>query len=124
MGKGGRIVCIFTPYVLTIASLICIIMVGLGCTKSSSSTLNDLYFFRVCLAYLSRIPTQMSDRTDSTPGQPQEHYLRSLLHRINSILRRERPDRCFGWRSFRCARGNRRTIQHRGLLCHWSLGLL
>ncbi|PYH98194.1 integral membrane protein [Aspergillus ellipticus CBS 707.79] len=46
MGKGGRIVCIFTPYVLTIASLICIIMVGLGCTKASSNTLNDLYFFR------------------------------------------------------------------------------
>lgn len=49
MGKGGRIVCIFTPYVLTIASLICIIMVGLGCTKSSSSTLDNLYFFRVCI---------------------------------------------------------------------------
>ncbi|RAH44038.1 SUR7/PalI family protein, partial [Aspergillus brunneoviolaceus CBS 621.78] len=49
MGKGGRIVCIFTPYVLTIASLICIIMVGLGCTKSSSSTLDNLYFFRINL---------------------------------------------------------------------------
>lgn len=47
MGKAGRIACIFTPYVLTIASLICIIMVGLGCTKASSSTLNDLYFIRV-----------------------------------------------------------------------------
>lgn len=47
MGKAGRIACIFTPYVLTIASLICIIMVGLGCTKASSSTLNNLYFIRV-----------------------------------------------------------------------------
>jgi hypothetical protein len=47
MGKAGRVACIFTPYVLTIASLICIIMVGLGCTKASSSTLNNLYFMRV-----------------------------------------------------------------------------
>lgn len=48
MGKAGRAICIFTPYVLTIASLVCIIMVGLGCTNSGSSTLNNLYFFRVC----------------------------------------------------------------------------
>lgn len=49
MGKAGRIACIFTPYVLTIASLICIIMVGLGCTKSSDSNLTNLYFLRVSL---------------------------------------------------------------------------
>ncbi|CAI7664502.1 unnamed protein product [Penicillium bialowiezense] len=53
MGKAGRIACIFTPYVLTIASLICIIMVGLGCTKASSSTLNDLYFMRLDLSNMS-----------------------------------------------------------------------
>jgi hypothetical protein len=47
MGKAGRVACIFTPYALTIASLICIIMVGLGCTKASSDTLNNLYFIRV-----------------------------------------------------------------------------
>ncbi|KAF3386761.1 SUR7 family protein pun1 [Penicillium rolfsii] len=49
MGKAGRVACIFTPYVLTIASLICIVMVGLGCTKSSSDTLNNLYFMRINL---------------------------------------------------------------------------
>jgi len=47
MGKAGRIACIFTPYILTIASLICIIIVGLGCTKASDSNLSDLYFVRV-----------------------------------------------------------------------------
>ncbi|OXV10393.1 hypothetical protein Egran_01847 [Elaphomyces granulatus] len=46
MGKAGRIACIFTPYVLTIASLICLILVGLGNTNKDSSTLNNLYFFR------------------------------------------------------------------------------
>jgi hypothetical protein len=56
MGKAGRVACIFTPYVLTIASLICIIMVGLGCTKASSSTLNNLYFMRVsALAHISSL---------------------------------------------------------------------
>jgi hypothetical protein len=49
MGKAGRVACIFTPYALTIASLICIILVGLGCTNKDSSTLNDLYFFRADL---------------------------------------------------------------------------
>ena len=47
MGKGGRVLCIITPYALTIASLVCLIMVGLGCTNSNSGSLNNLYFFRV-----------------------------------------------------------------------------
>ncbi|KAJ5551459.1 hypothetical protein N7535_000591 [Penicillium sp. DV-2018c] len=53
MGKAGRVACIFTPYVLTIASLVCIIFVGLGCTNASSSTLNNLYFLRLDLSNLS-----------------------------------------------------------------------
>ncbi|RHZ62122.1 uncharacterized protein CDV56_100217 [Aspergillus thermomutatus] len=57
MGKGGRIACICTPYALTIASLVCIIMVGLGCTKSSSATLNNLYFFRANLQNLTTSST-------------------------------------------------------------------
>ena len=54
MGKAGRIACIFTPYALTIASLICIVMVGLGCTKASSSTLDNLYFMRINLQNISQ----------------------------------------------------------------------
>lgn len=49
MGKGGRIACIFTPYVLTIASAICLVLVGLGCTQKDSTTLTNLHFFRVSL---------------------------------------------------------------------------
>ena len=45
MGKAGRIACIFTPYMLTIASLVCLILVGLGCTKKG--TLEGLYFAKV-----------------------------------------------------------------------------
>ncbi|KAJ5919802.1 hypothetical protein N7454_009637 [Penicillium verhagenii] len=53
MGKAGRVACIITPYLLTIATLICIILVGLGCTKASSSTLNNLYFMRIDLSNLT-----------------------------------------------------------------------
>lgn len=76
MGKAGRVACIFTPYVLTIASLICIIFVGLGCTKSSSNTLNDLYFMRVSFfGNLSLVPCEhaTNDKTfiDQSPKYQQ-----------------------------------------------------
>ncbi|CAP94829.1 hypothetical protein E8E15_005629 [Penicillium rubens] len=64
MGKAGRVACIFTPYVLTIASLICIIMVGLGCTKASSDTLNNLYFIRLDLSNISQGSAVTSEITD------------------------------------------------------------
>ncbi|KAI4144510.1 MAG: hypothetical protein LQ341_002646 [Variospora aurantia] len=46
MGKAGRFACIFTPMAMTIASLICLIIVGLGGTNKNSGSLNNLYFFR------------------------------------------------------------------------------
>ncbi|KAJ6187210.1 hypothetical protein N7519_002118 [Penicillium mononematosum] len=64
MGKAGRVACIFTPYLLTIASLICIIMVGLGCTKASSDTLNNLYFIRLDLSNISQGSAVTSEITD------------------------------------------------------------
>lgn len=47
MGKLGRIACIFTPYALTIASLICLILVNVGNTNKDNSSLSHLYFFRL-----------------------------------------------------------------------------
>ncbi|KAF1349990.1 SUR7/PalI family-domain-containing protein [Delphinella strobiligena] len=49
MGKAGRAACIFTPMALTIASLVCIILINLGGISKSSSTLNKLYFFEADL---------------------------------------------------------------------------
>ncbi|OGM40480.1 integral membrane protein [Aspergillus bombycis] len=60
MGKGGRVLCIITPYALTIASLVCLIIVGLGCTNSGSSTLNDLYFFRADLQNMTTTASSKS----------------------------------------------------------------
>jgi len=46
MGKTGRFVCIFTPMLLTLASLTFHIMVGLGGTNVSNSYLSNLYFMQ------------------------------------------------------------------------------
>ena len=46
MGKAGRFACIITPMALTFASLICILLVGLGGTNKNDHNLNNLYFFR------------------------------------------------------------------------------
>ncbi|PGH03030.1 hypothetical protein AJ79_07462 [Helicocarpus griseus UAMH5409] len=45
MGKGGRIACIFTPYLLTVGALICLILVALGLYKSSGPMTN-VYFVK------------------------------------------------------------------------------
>lgn len=47
MGKAGRAACIFTPMALSIASLVCIILINLGGYSKSSSTLNSLSFFEI-----------------------------------------------------------------------------
>ncbi|GAD94991.1 integral membrane protein [Paecilomyces variotii No. 5] len=84
MGKAGRIVCIFTPYVLTIASLVCLILVGLGCTNKSSSTLNDLYFFR---ADLQNLTTASSDSNSALSSALSAANLDSdTTDKLNSLL--------------------------------------
>jgi hypothetical protein len=52
MGKAGRIACIFTPFALSVASLICIVLVMSGGLDKKSSTLDQLYFFRTDLSGL------------------------------------------------------------------------
>ncbi|PGH13897.1 hypothetical protein AJ80_06166 [Polytolypa hystricis UAMH7299] len=61
MGKGGRIACIFTPYILTMGALACIIMVGLGVTKPSSP-LNSIYFAKVDLKDIDLNSLGISDQ--------------------------------------------------------------
>jgi hypothetical protein len=56
MGKVGRFACILTPMLLTLAGLICIVIVMIGQlstkdNKAPSTQLGrDLYFFKVCQA--------------------------------------------------------------------------
>ena len=46
MGKLGRFACIFLPMAFSMASLVLLIIVGLGGTNRNSDGLNNLYFFR------------------------------------------------------------------------------
>lgn len=49
MVNAGRVACIFTPFALTIAALVCIILVFLGGSFNRNSTLNDMYFAKLDL---------------------------------------------------------------------------
>ncbi|PGH02358.1 hypothetical protein GX51_04666 [Blastomyces parvus] len=51
MGKGGRIACIFTPYLLSIGALVCLVFVGLGVTNTKAP-LKDIYFVKADLSDL------------------------------------------------------------------------
>ncbi|KAF2703871.1 integral membrane protein-like protein [Pleomassaria siparia CBS 279.74] len=46
MGKAGRFACIFVPMALTIASLLCLILVASGQLNKSNKVQRDLYFFK------------------------------------------------------------------------------
>jgi len=46
MGKAGRLACILTPWALTVASFICLLLVELGGWRTHSPELNSLYFFQ------------------------------------------------------------------------------
>ena len=60
MGKAGRFACIFTPMALTIASLVCLVLVGLGGTNKSNATYNNLYFFRANTSTITVDPKDLS----------------------------------------------------------------
>ena len=48
MGKAGRFACIIVPFLLTLASLLCIILTfAAGQDKGKPSTLSNLYFMKV-----------------------------------------------------------------------------
>ncbi|KAI4250197.1 MAG: hypothetical protein L6R40_000369 [Gallowayella cf. fulva] len=60
MGKAGRFACIGLPMSLTIASLVCLIIVGLGGTNKNNSSLNDLYFFRANTTDINVTPNDVN----------------------------------------------------------------
>ena len=60
MGKAGRFACIFTPMALTIASLVCLIIVALGGTNKNNGFYNDLYFFRANTSDINVDPSSLN----------------------------------------------------------------
>jgi hypothetical protein len=47
MVQAGRVACIFTPFALSIAALVCLVLVFLGGMSEHNNTLGSLYFFKV-----------------------------------------------------------------------------
>lgn len=47
MVNVGRVACIFTPFVLTLASLACVVVFILGGSRERNATLGDLYLAKV-----------------------------------------------------------------------------
>jgi hypothetical protein len=47
MLNAGRVACIFAPFALCLASLVCIILVFLGGWNARSTALGDFYFLKV-----------------------------------------------------------------------------
>ncbi|KAL8730013.1 MAG: hypothetical protein Q9166_004337 [cf. Caloplaca sp. 2 TL-2023] len=68
MGKAGRFACIFTPMALTIASLVCLIIVGLGGTNKNNSTYNSLYFFRANTTNINVSPSDLGVNIPDIPS--------------------------------------------------------
>jgi len=68
MGKVGRFACILTPMCLTLASLICFIIVMLGQTPWKGNNApatalgRDLYFFKANTANITLDPTTIADK--------------------------------------------------------------
>jgi hypothetical protein len=60
MVQAGRVACIFTPFALSIATLVCLILVFLGGMSEHNNTLGNLYFFKV-----SGLETTLRQHTDS-----------------------------------------------------------
>lgn len=70
MGNVGRFFCVALPFILTAASIICMLIVGLtGVTK----TAGDLYMFRVNLTDLSISPASIASIADTITSRSDWH---------------------------------------------------
>jgi len=63
MGKIGRIACIATPGVLTVASLLCLLIVFLAGQNKNDANLRSLYFFRADTTSLKQNVTKAAGVT-------------------------------------------------------------
>ena len=61
MVNPGRVACLSLPFVLTVASLTCLVLVFLAGTAQHNSTLDGLYFFKVRTVAFPRIRVKLID---------------------------------------------------------------
>ncbi|PSN70189.1 integral membrane protein [Corynespora cassiicola Philippines] len=79
MGKLGRFACIFVPMALTIASLICLILVFSGQTNKDMALQRDLYFFKADTSGFTSNPETFADHISDLPGNLDENIDNELL---------------------------------------------
>ncbi|RMD44292.1 hypothetical protein DV735_g884, partial [Chaetothyriales sp. CBS 134920] len=53
MGSGGRVVCIATPFLLSLGALVTLVLIFLAGTMDKNSTVDDFYFLKIDLTNLS-----------------------------------------------------------------------
>ncbi|KAK8173851.1 SUR7/PalI family-domain-containing protein [Phyllosticta citrichinensis] len=83
MGKVGRAACIVTPMALAIAALVCLVLVFLGNSKSSS-TLGDLYFLKADTSKFRSNPLNISQISGTNLD---DELLAALQTTVNSDLK-------------------------------------
>ena len=94
MVNAGRVCCIAAPFLLTLAVLICMVLVFLAGTYDRNSTVDDLYFLKVrsrrrhCILWVRIAYNSCSDR----PHKPDPYLIRKppRLYRHHSSGRRPR----------------------------------
>jgi len=65
MVNPGRVACIFTPFVLSLGCLVCLVILFLAGTLDRNKTLDDMYFLKVSETTI--IPTDT--KSDSSISQ-------------------------------------------------------
>ncbi|KAF2085177.1 hypothetical protein K490DRAFT_47535 [Saccharata proteae CBS 121410] len=84
MGKVGRFACILTPMALSIASLICLLLVFLGDVNKNDSTLSDIYFMK---ANTSNFRSNFSSITADLPSSISSELTSALEASVDDDLK-------------------------------------
>ena len=79
MGKAGRVACITTPLLFTLAALVCLILIGLGGTRQSDSNLTSIYFFRADTSAVHAAPS-------AAPTLPEKAGTALNSNLVNALL--------------------------------------
>ncbi|KAI0532754.1 integral membrane protein [Xylaria digitata] len=88
MGRVGRYFCVALPFILTVASIIAALIVGLTGVSS-----NDLYLFRIDVTNLSIDATQLgdfiSDASDVVSGKTIDNITDDLSDKAKDVVSRD-----------------------------------
>ncbi|KAL4883365.1 SUR7/PalI family-domain-containing protein [Aspergillus karnatakaensis] len=82
MAKLGRVCVSLVPYLLSLASLVCLAIVCVSCTRKAAD-IDQLYFFRVQFSNFTTLP-ESETADDHHLNSTALHYLSTALHNANN----------------------------------------